>query len=102
VTTDPTYQKTAPTYPAYAPVAKTWLEAVAKDPWYAQDPSAVFTDAASKVSPSVVAVRYQIPPALNSTVIAAIKSGKTIESALPDLQTQLSSLAQTVGYEVTE
>jgi ABC-type glycerol-3-phosphate transport system substrate-binding protein len=102
VSTDPAYQKTAPTYPAYGPAAKIWLEAKAKDPWYAQDPSAVFTDAASKISPSVQAVRYQIAPSVMSTTGAAVKSGKTIESSLADLQSQLSSMAQTAGYEVTD
>lgn len=102
VTTSPTYQATAPTYPAYIPAAKVWSETLKTNSFYALDPSQVLTDAAGKINPAVAPTRYQVTPAVTATVIAAIKSGGTIASALPNLQTQLSGLAQTVGYEVTQ
>jgi hypothetical protein len=42
-----------------------------------------------------------VAPAVTSTLVAAIKAGQSIASALPALQTQLSGLAQTVGYAVS-
>jgi hypothetical protein len=37
-----------------------------------------------------------------ATVVASIKGGGDIATALPDLQTQLSGLAQAAGYEVVK
>ncbi len=101
VATSPVYQSTAPTYPAYIPAAAVWLNALKTDPFFASDPAAVLTNAASKINPAEGPTRYQVAAAVTTTVVNAIKSGQTIASALPGLQTQLSGLAQTVGYAVT-
>jgi ABC-type glycerol-3-phosphate transport system substrate-binding protein len=100
--TDPGYQGTAPTYPAYKPAAELWLEKVAADPFYAEDPSAVLIEAADKINPATAATRYPIEGSINATVVEAVKSGQTIESALPALQTQLASLAASSGYSVSD
>ncbi len=101
VTTAPEYQGTAPTYPAYIPAAKVWLEKVAKDPFYAEDPSAVLTDQADKINPAEQATRYDVASPVTSTIVASVKSGGTIASALPALQTQLAGLAASAGYAVS-
>lgn len=102
VATNDAYQAAAPTYPAYGPAAKAWLAKVSTDKFYAKDPSAVLTEAASKINPAVGPTRYSIDGAVTSTVVAAITSGKSIASALPGLQTQLAGLAASSGYEVTQ
>jgi ABC-type glycerol-3-phosphate transport system substrate-binding protein len=101
VATSSTYQATAPTYPAYIPAAQAWTAALKSNPFYAGDPSSVLADAAGKINPAEAATRYQVAPAVTSTLVAAIKAGQSIASALPALQTQLSGLAQTVGYAVS-
>lgn len=102
VTTNDAYQTTAPTFPAYKPAAKAWLAKVAADKFYAEDPSTVLSEAASKINPAFSPTRYPIDGAVSSTVVAAITGGSTIASALEGLQTQLSGLAASAGYEVTE
>lgn len=102
VATSTEYQSTAPTYPAYRPAAEEWAKTVAKSDFYAEDPTQVLSDAAEKINPAVAPTRYQVVPVITSTVVAAVKDGGTIADALPDLQAQLSALAQTVGYEVVQ
>lgn len=102
VATNNAYQATAPTYPAYIPAAKAWLGAVKSDPFYAEDPSAVLMAAAAKINPAEGPTRYPVEGPIDSTIVAAITSGGTISSALPALQSQLSALAQTAGYAVTQ
>lgn len=100
--TDMDYQGTAPTYPAFKPAAEKWLEKVSTDPFYAEDPSAVLIDAADKINPASGATRYPVEASVTATVVAAVKAGQTIESALPALQTQLAGLAATAGYTVSD
>ncbi|MCX5317020.1 ABC transporter substrate-binding protein [Streptomyces sp. NBC_00154] len=100
VATNNTYQSTAPTYPAYIPAAQAWLAQLKADPFYAKDPSAVLQAAAGKINPAEGPTRYPIEGPVNSTVVAAITGGQSIASAFPALQTQLSGLAQTAGYQV--
>ena len=102
VATSSAYQTTAPTYPAYIPAAQAWSAALKTNPFFAQDPSAVLAAAATNINPAESPTRYQVVPAVTSTVVAAVKSGQSIASALPGLQTQLSGLAQTAGYAVTQ
>lgn len=101
VTTAPEYQATAPTYPAYIPAAKVWLRKFSKDPFYAEDPSSVLIDQAEKINPAESATRYDVNSAVSSTIAAAVKSGGTIASALPALQSQLAGLAASAGYTVS-
>jgi multiple sugar transport system substrate-binding protein len=101
VSTSNEYQTTSPTYPAYKPAAAEWLAKVKKDKWYAEDPSAVLIDAASKINPAESPTRYPVEGPINSTLVAAVTGGKTIASAFEGLQTQLAGLAASSGYEVT-
>jgi multiple sugar transport system substrate-binding protein len=100
--TDPGYQGTAPTYPAYKPAAELWLKKVSTDPFYAEDPSAVLIDAADKINPAESATRYPAEGSINATLVAAVKAGQSIESALPALQAQLAGLAASAGYSVSD
>jgi len=99
--TDPGYQGTAPTYPAYKPAAELWLKKVSTDPFYAEDPSAVLVDQASKINPATAVTRYDANSAFTNTVAAAVSAGESMASAMPALQSQLASLAATAGYAVS-
>jgi len=100
VATNNAYQVTAPTYPAYIPAAKAWLAALSTNKFFAEDPSSVLQTAAGLINPAEAATRYQVTATVTSTLVAAVKSGQTIASALPALQSQLSGLAQIAGYAV--
>lgn len=102
VSTSEAYQKTAPTYPAYAPAAAEWGKAVTASGYYAADPVPVLKDQAAKINPAVGATRYAVDSTVVSTVVSSIKGGGNIADTLADLQAQLSGLAQAAGYEVTK
>jgi len=98
--TDLGYQATAPTYPAYGPAAKAWGEAKAKDDYYAVDPFPVLQQQAALISPTVAPVAFDVPQTVTNTVAAKVRNGGTLQDGLGDLQSQLSSLAQSVGFAV--
>jgi ABC-type glycerol-3-phosphate transport system substrate-binding protein len=98
--TDLGYQKSAPTYPAYGLAAKAWGEAKSTDAFYAIDPFPVLQKQASLINPVVAPISFDVPLTVTNTVAAKIRSGGTLRDGLADLQTQLASLAQSVGYAV--
>lgn len=98
--TDIGYQTTAPTYPAYAPAAQAWGKAKAKDTFYASDPFPVLQAQAALIHPGVAPIAFDVPQSVTNTVAAKVRSGGTLQSGMADLQTQLTSLAQSVGYAV--
>ena len=100
MTTDPSLVKTQTTYPAYIPNAKAWLAIKATDPWYAEDPSAVLTDALTKVNPADAYTRYQTQAldSFNKTVIAY--GATDMAKALAEWGKQTTQAAESVGYTV--
>lgn len=100
MTTDLDYQGAAATYPAYGPAAEKWSEAKATDPFYAEDPTPALAAQAELINPAESNTAYNVEEAFTATVVNAVRSGSTIASALPALQTQLTQLAQSVGYIV--
>jgi ABC-type glycerol-3-phosphate transport system substrate-binding protein len=105
MTTSTQYQGNStinPGLPAYLPDEPLWLAAVAKDPFFASDPTPVLMAAAKQIGPTWGYVRFDTETTFNNTVIPPIKSGKTIESSFPALQSQLTQLAKTDGYTVTQ
>jgi multiple sugar transport system substrate-binding protein len=94
------YQLEAPTYPAYGPAAEEWGAEHGKDKFYAEDPFPVLQAQAALINPAESNTVYSIADAYNSTVANSVKNGGTLADGLPGLQTQLSSLAQSVGYAV--
>jgi multiple sugar transport system substrate-binding protein len=100
MTTAPELVKTQTTYPAYIPNAKAWLAAKAVDPWYAEDPSAVLTDALPKVNAADAYTRYQTQAldSFNKTVIA--KGATDMAGALKAWGEQVTQAAESVGYTV--
>lgn len=100
MTTDVDYQSAAATYPAYGPAAEKWNAAKATDPFYAEDPTPALVAQAQLINPAESNTAYSVEEAFTSTVVSAVRGGDSIASALPALQTQLTQLAQSVGYIV--
>ena len=94
------YQGSAPTFPAYLPAADVWRKTIASNKVYAQDPFPVLKDAAGLIDSTWANVRYDKSGTFKTVVIGAVQKGATVASALPELQTQLSALAQAQGYQV--
>ena len=91
-----------PGLPAYLPDEPLWLAAVTKDPFFASNPVPAIEAAAKVIGPTWGYVRFDTEGTFNSTVIPPIKSGKTIESTFPALQTKLTQLAQIDNYKVVQ
>ncbi|MGV8882937.1 MAG: ABC transporter substrate-binding protein [Rhodoglobus sp.] len=94
------YQKASPTYPAFGPAADVWVADHATDSFYAEDPTPALKAQAALINPAVNNTVYGIEDAFTATVVASVRGGGTIAAGLPDLQTQLSQLAQAAGYAV--
>ena len=98
--TDNAYQLTAPTYPAYQPAATAWLAAQAKEHYFAQDVSGVFTKAATEIWGGWGSGRYSQENIWAATMVPQITNGKTISSLLGTWQTAIENQAQSFGYQV--
>ncbi|WP_082582331.1 ABC transporter substrate-binding protein [Aeromicrobium sp. Root236] len=98
--TDTTYQAKAATYPAFVPAAEAWGKRLETDKFYATNPFAVLQAQASLINPVVSNTRYSVDDAVTATIVQSVRSGGSVTDALPTLQTQLRSLAQSVGYAV--
>ena len=94
------YQLTAPTYPAYQPAATAWLAAQAKEHYFAQDVSGVFTKAATEIWGGWGSGRYSQENIWAATMVPQITNGKTISSLLGTWQTAIENQAQSFGYQV--
>lgn len=102
VTTSDEYQgTTAPGYPAYAPVAKTWLAKQASSGYYAGDVTEVLQTAAKQVWPGWGYGQFSQEAIWAATITPGLSSGKTIVSMLPDWQKAITNYARSAGYEVS-
>lgn len=90
----------APTYPAYKPPAEKWVARIANVPLYANDPGPVYIESAAFEDPLFGIVTYDTATIFQTTVIAALNEGRTVESSLPAFQNALEQAAQVAGYEV--
>ena len=98
--TSPSFQTTAPTYPAYEPDVAAWAKRLSTDSFYAADPFPAMQQQAELVNPVQQYVRYNLTSAWTTTISQAIAKGSTITSQLPALESQLKQLAQAAGYTV--
>lgn len=90
----------SPTYPAYKPAAALWVQKVAQNPLYANDPGPVYTEAAAYEDPLFGIVTYDTASIFTTTVLAALSNGQTVESSLPAFQQALVDGAKAQGYDV--
>ena len=96
----PEFWAITPDYPVYVPVQPTWQKAANANPLFANDPFPVMQTASQAISPLYTLPGYDVMGVLNDFVSRALNQKKTLESLLPDLQTAMTTLAKTAGYEV--
>jgi ABC-type glycerol-3-phosphate transport system substrate-binding protein len=98
----PTTSKDArPGYPAYAPLAASWLASLAKDSYFAADPGPAMKAAANLVWKGWSIVTYPDQPVWSNTVVTQLLAHKTLSSLLPAFGNALAQAAQAAGYDVT-
>ncbi|WP_223628234.1 ABC transporter substrate-binding protein [Microbacterium sp. EST19A] len=100
LTTSDENLKDAPTYPAYAPGAKVWLENPANSDYFANDIADAFTAAADDVWTGWSNTRFNSATAWSSVVLPAITGGASLTDTLPAWQQAITDEAKTVGYTV--
>lgn len=102
LTTSNDYQGSAPTLPAYLPAAEAWSKTIAGNKVYASDPFPVLKESSGLIDPSWANVRFDTSTTFETVVIAAVKEGKTVASALPEYGKQIAALAKASGYQVVD
>ncbi|MET8413363.1 ABC transporter substrate-binding protein [Streptomyces sp. NPDC005195] len=103
VTTADDYQgKIAPGYPAYAPVAKTWLANQKSAGYYATDITGPLQTAADQVWPGWGYGQFSQESIWAATVTPGLTAGKSITSLLPAWKSAIVNYARADGYKVSE
>jgi ABC-type glycerol-3-phosphate transport system substrate-binding protein len=97
---NPTGADPRPGYPAYGPLADTWLKAQATNPYFAADPTPALKAAASEIWSGWHLVTYPDQPVWSNTVVTQLVAGKSLSSLLQPLGDALAQTAQASGYEV--
>jgi ABC-type glycerol-3-phosphate transport system substrate-binding protein len=101
LTTSDANLKSAPTYPAYVPGAKTWLDNPANKDYFAAPITDAFQQAANDVWTGWGNTKFSDATAWSSVVLPALSAGKTLTSTLPAWQSAIVNEAKSVGYTVT-
>jgi ABC-type glycerol-3-phosphate transport system substrate-binding protein len=94
------FNENRPGYPAYAPLADRWLESLAKDSYFAEDPTPPLKEAAPLIWQGWNLVSYPDQPVWSNTVVTKLVAGKSLSSLLQPLGDGLANAAQAAGYEV--
>ena len=100
VTTSNKAKAIAPGYPSYAPAANFWLAKLAKDPYFAADPTKAMRAAAGLIWQGWSMVTYPDQPVWSNSVVTQLVAGKSLSSQLPALGDGLAQAAQAAGYKV--
>jgi len=87
-------------YPAYAPLAATWLSGMAKDPYFAADPTPALKAASTLIWQGWSLVTYPDQPVWSNTVVTELVAGKSLSSELQPFGDALAQAAQAAGYQV--
>jgi len=98
---NPTGKDARPGYPAYAPLATKWLEAMASNPYFAADPTPALQAGASQVWSGWRLVTYPDQPVWSNSVVNELVAGKSLSSLLQPLGDALAQAAKASGYDVT-
>ena len=91
-----------PGYPAYEPLANTWLKALSANPYFAADPTPALKAAASLIWSGWNLVTYPDQPVWSNTVVTQLVAGKSLSSLMPAFGHALSQAAQAAGYQVSQ
>ncbi len=90
----------APTYPAYGPGNKIWVQAVAKDTYYAQSIVPALDTQAQLIWGGTKPVRYDANGAWGASFDTEIAQSKNLQKAIDSYATYTSNAATQVGYAV--
>jgi hypothetical protein len=99
---NPTGADARPGYPAYGPLADSWLSAQATNAYFAADPTPALKAAASQIWSGWNLVTYPDQPVWSNTVVNALVAGKSLSSLLPAFGDALAQTAQAAGYTVAK
>ena len=91
-----------PGYPAYGPLADSWLAAQATNPYFAADPTPALKAAANLIWSDWNLVTYPDQPVWSNTVVTQLVAGKSLTSLLQPFGDALAQAAQAAGYTVTK
>ena len=100
VTTSPVVKDKGPGYPSYGPAATRWLANLAKNPYFAADPTPALKAAANLIWKGWSLVTYPDQPVWSNTVVTQLVAGKSLSSLLPAFGDGLAQAAQAAGYKV--
>lgn len=90
----------APTYPAFGPGNKIWTQAVAKDPYYAQNIVPALDTQAQLIWGGTKPVRYDANGAWGASFDPDLAQNKNMQHAIDAYATYTSNEATQVGYAV--
>src|SRR5207253_2555649 len=91
---NPTGKDTRGGYPAYGPLAATWLKSLATYPYYAADPTPALKAAAGEIWQGWNLVTYPDQPVWSNTVVTKLLTGSTLSSLLKPMGDALKQAAQ--------
>jgi ABC-type glycerol-3-phosphate transport system substrate-binding protein len=100
ITSDDTYQSTAPGYPAVTTAAQAWLKEQTSSGYFSGDVTPALTAAAGEVWPGWSATQYSHEAIYASTVVPALTKGSTITETLGAWQKAIENKATSLGYTV--
>ena len=89
-----------PTYPAYGPGNKLWVQAIAKDPYYAQNIVPALNTQAQLIFPGETPVRYDTNDAWGASFDPDLAQSKNLAHAVNTYAAYIANEAQQVGYAV--
>jgi hypothetical protein len=98
---NPTGSDARPGYPAYGPLADSWLSGLASNPYFAADPTPALKAAANQVWADWNLVSYPDQPVWSNTVVTQLVAGKSLSSLMQPFGDALAQAAQASGYSVT-
>jgi ABC-type glycerol-3-phosphate transport system substrate-binding protein len=99
---NPTGDETRPGYPAYAPLAAEWLQALSTNPYFASDPTPALKSAADQVWAGWSLVTYPDQPVWSDAVVTKLVSGDSLSSLLQPFGEALANAAEAAGYAVVD
>jgi len=97
---DPTTKDARPGLPGYGPLQTSWLAGLAKNPYFAADPTPALKAAAGLIWQGWQLVTYPDQPVWTNTVVTGLVAGKSLSSLLPAFGKALGQAAKAAGYTV--
>jgi ABC-type glycerol-3-phosphate transport system substrate-binding protein len=89
-----------PGYPAYPPLASSWLATLADDSYFAEDPTPALKGAVNLIWRGWNLVTYPDQPVWSNTVVTKLVAGKPLSSLMQPFGDGLAHAAQAAGYQV--